>query len=111
MEADSALSQAKKRAQEILDLSASDIDDLLNSDQEDSDSDAEEKVDIILLCHQTILWSLSGYCVRQWIQERDKYHLLRKNTITMTNSGGHMLVVDCSSLKPGDSLVQTTTDN
>ena len=53
VEADSALSQAKKRAQEILDLSASDIDDLLNSDQEDSDSDAEEKVGIILLCHQT----------------------------------------------------------
>ena len=48
VEADSALSQAKKRAQEILDLSASDIDDLLNSDQEDSDSDAEEKVGIIL---------------------------------------------------------------
>ena len=48
VEADSALSQAKKRAQEILDLSASDIDDLLNSDQEDSDLDAEEKVGNIL---------------------------------------------------------------
>ena len=34
-----ALNNAKKRAQEILDLSSADIDDLLNSD---SDSDGEE---------------------------------------------------------------------
>ena len=34
-----ALNQAKKRAQEILDLSAADIDNLLNSD---SDSESEE---------------------------------------------------------------------
>ena len=68
VEADSALSQAKKRAQEILDLSASDIDDLLNSDQEDADSDAEEKVDInfhdlisILVCHSQVVGD--GKCI------------------------------------------------
>lgn len=46
-----ALSQAKKRAQELLDLSASDIDDLLNSDEEDSDSETDDKVGKILIDH------------------------------------------------------------
>lgn len=43
-----AMSQAKKRAQQILDISASDIDDLLDSDNGGSDSEAEERVRLIL---------------------------------------------------------------
>lgn len=55
-EGDSALTQAKKRAQEILDLSASDIDNLLNSEDDDSDFESDDKVLLsALICTQLLL--------------------------------------------------------